>query len=150
MGVLYVVVPLDTEAAAWLDSEGIGHPQPSPENRNPTREEIVEVLSELPDYKFDVRCENGSWYADVSCAMSPSTGPWTEIVVRDYRSSDQPHGISFTKGWLEIILLVTERLTRYCGPLVITDDSCALPYLVQPGMVVERMIAEYNVRQPHR
>src|SRR5947209_3884752 len=112
MGALYVVVPLNDECAAWLDSAGIRHPVPSPRNRNPTPEEIVRVLAELPEYKFEVRRnrEQHSWYAFVSWALNPSEGPWTEIALREYRGEDLPHEFYFTKGWPEIILLVTERL----------------------------------------
>jgi len=148
MGTLYCVFPLSEEWAAWLDREGIPHPAVSERFRNPTPAEIEAVLQGLPDYTAEIRRdrEQGTWYGHVSWAENPSQGPWTEIVVREYCSDDSPHNFYFTKGWLEIILLVVERLSHTCGPLAIADDSCAVPYLIQPGMELPKMIAEYNAR----
>ncbi len=148
MGTLYIVVPLNDESAVWLRSEGVFHPPFSAKNRNPTPREIETVLAGLPDYKFEIsrNRERRTWYADVSWAQNPAEGPWTEIAIRDYRDDDLPHEFYFTRGWLEIILLVTERLSHFCGPLVITDDSCTLPYLVRPGMTLVTMIDGYNAR----
>ena len=152
MGTMYLAIPLNEKSAAWLDSEGVSRPSLSAEYRNPTPREIEHALGSLAGYKYEIRrnLEQRTWYADISWAQNPSKGPWTEIVIRDYRADDVPHEFSFSKGWLEVIFLVIERLSRTCGPIVITDDSCALPYLVRPGMALETMINEYNARVPAR
>ncbi len=152
MGTLYCVAPLNEECASWLDSERIPHPPLSPQYRNPTPAEITKVLSAIPEYQFEITCnrDQRTWYAVVACAQNPSQGPWTEVALRDYCDDDLPHHFYFTKGWLEIILLITERLSHICGPLAIADDACALPYLVLPGMALDSMIKEYEAVRPRR
>jgi hypothetical protein len=45
--VICVVVPLDTEVAAWLDGEAILHPPASDRATMPSPREILEVLDML-------------------------------------------------------------------------------------------------------
>lgn len=144
----YCVFPLNEECTTWLKSEGISFPPLSPSNRNPTPAEIEEVLAKLEGYTFKVsrNLSRNTWYADVSSIVDTANRPWAEITVLDYRSDDDPHSFSFTNGWQESILLVTERLTHICGPLVMADGSDGRPYLITPGMDLGKMVRGYNSR----
>lgn len=137
---------MDARSVEWLNSSSVTHPPLLATFRNPTPAEIESVLASFSDYTYVVRQNSGHWYAEVSWAKEPSSGPWTEITVMDFQGADVPQPFHFTKGWIEIIMLVTERLTHICGPLVMADGGNGTPYLVQPGKNLQTLIDEYNSR----
>lgn len=129
MGVLYSVLPLNASCAEWLDNEGVANSTPTLASRFPTPREITKVLRQLSDYTFELSADvsSGEWSATISAASSKA---WAVLRVTNYSSDDEPHEIYFAKGWPEVIFIVVERLTQYCGPLVVVDDSTVTPVVV--------------------
>lgn len=146
MGVLHTVLLLDTSCAEWLDREGVSHPATEATSRFPTPSEIIKVLRQLVGYTFSVTADSssGEWFAQITASNS-STGAWAFLRVSDYCSDDKPHEFYFPKGWPEVIFTVVERLTHYCGPLVVVDDSSVRPIVVRPHDSVQELLRNYHV-----
>jgi hypothetical protein len=141
----YCVVPLHKDCADWLDEEEVIHPPPSSNYRSPTLADIEQVLSSLEGYVFSIRrcVVTIGWIADISSANSPNNGPWTELVLDE----DAPQGaFSFSGGWRETIFTIIERLSQICGPFAVADGANAKPYLVVPGLPLEKILTEYESR----
>ena len=87
MGVIYVVVPLDAEVAAWLDGEAILHPSASDRATMPSPREILEVLDMLGGLRIDVNRNEAN-------AQSVSTS--LKLGASDLRLSDFPNALGMT------------------------------------------------------
>ncbi len=68
MGVIYVVVPLDTEVAARLDGEAILHPPASDCATMPSPREILDVLDMLGGLRIDVSRDEANARIDIDIA----------------------------------------------------------------------------------
>jgi hypothetical protein len=123
MGVLRTVIPLDARCAEWLDSEGIAHPDSSPTDRRPTPR------------------ASGEWHATIE-ACDPADPSWTVLRISDYHDEDSPHDLCFHKGFPEVVLLVVERLARFCGPLVVVNDSGSPPVVVRGGDSIPELLRQ--------
>jgi hypothetical protein len=49
--------------------------------------------------------------------------------------------VTFHKGSPELAVLIAERLTRVCGPLVLIEANDAQPLVVRPGIDAERAVS---------
>ena len=145
MGVLHSVLPLNESCIEWLDQEGVPHPAPTAGTRFPTPNEIKSALHQIGDYVVDLAADpsTGEWLATITEAKS-TTGAWADLRVSNYSSDDEPHEFYFPKGWPEIIFTVVEHLTRYCGPLVVVDDSSVIPIIVHPNDSVQELLRLYQ------
>ena len=143
MGVLRIVIPLDARCAEWLDSEGISHPETSSSNRRPTPREVSGVLRDLPGYNATITTDSdsGEWHATIQ-ACDPADPSWTVLRISDYRDDDSPHDLCFHKGYPEVVLLVVERLTRFCGPLVVVNDTGSSPVVIRPGDSIPNVLRQ--------
>jgi len=137
MGTNYSVFAFDPdflrEAREWLDELGARLPAFSAAARNPSPREITQILRELRDYTADISADlsTGEWCADI-CAAETQNPAWTALRIQDYRAEDEPHRFYFSKGWLEVIFPIVERLTHLCGPLLVYADSGGQA-IVNPG-----------------
>ena len=143
MGILRSVLPLDARCAEWLDSEGISHPDSSAADRRPTPREVTELLRDLPGFRTTITAnkQSGEWHAMIE-SSDPTDPSWTVVRISDYRDDDAPHDLCFHKGFPRVVLLVVERLTRLCGPLVVVNDSGSLPVVVRPGDSIEDLLRQ--------
>jgi hypothetical protein len=126
MGVIYVVVPLDGEVAAWLDGLAIAHPAPSDNARGPSPREVFEALDRVGGLRAEVsRGEDG---AEIDIRVEEVEGArWTTIRLSECAGDDRPSQLAFSKGWEDLIATIVEALAARCGPLVIVPDSGAEP-----------------------
>ena len=145
MGVLRFVRPLDADCAEWLDREGIAHPASSALDRRPTPREVAEVLRDLPGFAATITAssESGEWDAMIE-ACDPADPSWTVLRIRNYGDDDAPHDLCFHKGFAEVVLLVVERLTRFCGPLVVVNDTGSPPIVVRPGDSISDLLRHHE------
>ena len=143
MGVLRTVIPLDARCAEWLDSEGIAHPDGSLTDRRPTPREVAEALRDLPGFKAAITADtdSGEWHATIE-ACNPADPSWTFLRISNYRDEDSPHDLCFHKGFPEVVLLVVERLARFCGPLVVVNDSGSPPVVVRGGDSIPELLRQ--------
>ena len=143
MGTLYTVILLDQKCAEWLDTESVPHPVVTNLTRYPTPREILEVLHGIPDAKVIIHSDVQSheWSAQIDM----NDNSWAQMRVRDFSSEDTPHEFYFSKGWPEVVFVVTERLARLCGTLVVVDDSSCRPVVVSAGADTNELLRQYDV-----
>jgi hypothetical protein len=130
---LYHVVTLfecmqDPSTLAWLAQSGIPLPGEIPPGHYPAPDEIKSVLDALPGIRVAYQVSTSAWQATVTSRKDVS---WASLVVQDYGGDpDIPSPFYFEGGWDEMITLVTSRLAKICGPLVLLHDSGAPPQVV--------------------
>jgi hypothetical protein len=122
MGVLYVVVPLDTEVAAWLDGEAILHPPPSDRATMPSPREILEVLDMLGGLRIAVNRDEANARIDIDIAEVGGERS-TTLRLSECIGDDQPCRLALSKGSEDLIGIVVEALATRFGPLVIVPDT---------------------------
>ena len=144
MGILYTVLPLSSEVAEWLTSEGFAHPNPVVGAIFPTPCEVRSVLQESgfdADMYADPAC--GEWSAHITSSARPEA--WASLRISDYSTDDLPHALYFPKGWSEAVFEVVERRTHHCGTMVVVDDSSMDPVVVRPGDLIEDLVSKHSV-----
>ena len=130
---LYHVVTLsecmqDPSTLAWLAQSGIFLPGEIPPGRYPSPGEIKSTLDGFPGIRVAYRISTSAWQATVTSRKDVS---WASLVVQDFDGDpDEPRLFYFEGGWDEMITLVTSRLAKICGPLVLLHDSGAPPQVV--------------------
>jgi hypothetical protein len=142
MGAIYIIQPLTQECTDWLDSEGI--PYPAVENpRFPTSDELWGVLEGLEG--FTVGGEG------MDCGYIASSDPnhsdwWTYLNTRD--SDDDSCPFTFSKGAVEVVFIVVEKVAAICGALVVVDAAGSCPVVVSPGDSLEDMLHRFLAPWP--
>jgi hypothetical protein len=122
MGVVYVVVPLDAEVAAWLDGEAIDHPPAPTTARGPSPREVFDALGLLDGVRSVVarHPEQGRIDIEVEDARD---GRGTSVWLSECHSDDQPCQLAFCKGSEELIGLILDAVSSLSGPLVLVPDT---------------------------
>ncbi len=119
---------LDPSTLTWLVQSGVPLPGEIPVGRYPTPNEIKTILDAIPGIRVDYRISHTVWQASVTGRKDVS---WASLLVQDYDDDpDAARPFYFEAGWDETITLVTARLARVCGPLVLLHDSGAAPRIV--------------------
>jgi hypothetical protein len=130
---LYHVITLsecmqDPSTLAWLAQAGVPLPGEIPPGRYPTPDEIRSILDAAPGIRVDYQISRAAWQATVTSRKDVT---WASLVVQDYDGDPGvPHPFYFEAGWDEVITLITARLAKVCGPLVLMHDSGAPPQVV--------------------
>jgi hypothetical protein len=121
----------------------VQNPETSSTDRRPTPREVVQVLQGIAGYEATITAnrDSGEWHATIQ-SCDPGNPSWTALRISDYRDDDSPHDLCFHKGFPEVVLLVVERLTRFCGPLVVVNDSGSSPTVVRPGDSVPDLLRQ--------
>jgi hypothetical protein len=151
MGTSYHLVPLDAKVADWLVELAVPLPDVNDARRPPTLRDVRDAVASLDDYEVreSVSAATGSLDMEVVDRRGYwggwSTTLWVKAAEGDQPSAgdDAPVGVTFHKGSPELAVLIAERLTRVCGPLVLIEASEALPLVVRPGIDAERAVSEW-------
>jgi hypothetical protein len=103
---------------------------------NPSPLELRTVLDDLPGHTTDYFVSPDNWQASVEAVTGLRLfRPSTLITVVDFRGDEtMPHLFYFDGGDPKLNVLVAERLSRLCGPLLVFPDTGARPLLVTPGI----------------
>lgn len=130
MGVLWTVWPIDTQMEAWLDEQGIAHPDAC--SRFPTGCEIKAVLSKLQDFNVEIRDNGigGSWQAWITSALGGESAEWTLLNISEYSGDPEEQRLWFEKGSESLIRRVIGELAKSTGPLVLIDDASGQPQVI--------------------
>jgi len=151
MGVLYAIVPVDDEIADYLREMGESVPEADAAPRNPTPREIRAVCDALPGQRVHYSFKFGAfWQAVVEGAADPEQEPWTLLNIAEFSGSeDEPHPISFDKGWPSLILEIVRRLSVSCGPLAVIPDTGEAPIAVTGQDSIEDLLGRWeHTRSP--
>lgn len=126
----------------WLESLGIETPPFTLQSRNPTPAEIRRVLDSLAGYRAEYRISERLWDADVS-SVEPNNHSRACIWVQNFNGDEnEPHEFCFHKGWIELNLLITQRLSEICEPLLVISDATGTPIVITPETDLEAAVAE--------
>ena len=149
MGVIYIVEPLDDEIADYLHDVGVIVPEWKGLCRNPTPKEIREVCGNLTDLSVQYFSPpEHHWQVMIEGKNNPENEPWTLLNVRNFNGcEDEPHAISFEKGWPSLILRIVLGLSAKCGPLVVVPDTGDAPLAVSPVDSVENLLTIWEHTQ---
>ena len=144
MGVTYFLLPVGyrssddpPSAPSWVDRTlerfGMTPPPASRPGRYPSPREARAVLDSFTGYTTSYEVTQDWWNAWIQSVTDEydrtclSFGKWSG-------DEDSPSLCYFDKGNTDLIVKVTERLTHFCGPLVIDTDAPGIPVIVTPGM----------------
>ena len=140
MGVLYVTVLLDDDTRRWLESEGIACPARDTPSRWPTPSELRATLADMSGYDVSYRDNtDGGWDAEIVDSERGFGGLHATIWTKQLAGDDVPAPFSFHKPSVELALVILERLSRVCGPLVLVDSSAMVPAVITPGCDVREL-----------
>jgi hypothetical protein len=142
MGVSYVSFILNEETANWLRENGLLAPSPLPESRLPTLGELKAVVDQLGGYKSSVGLSKITKTVDIEVVdqRGYQAGWSTTVWASKWNDRTKPPEdgdtveFNFHKGSPELAVIIVERLTRICGPLILIDTSGSRPLLVTAGL----------------
>jgi len=130
---LYSVITLaealqDPATGDWLALAGVHLPAEIPPGRMPSPNEMQAALENTAGLRVKILVSRTVWQATV---ISRKDVSWASLRFRDYHGDpDRPQSFCFEGGWDELIVLVSSRLARRCGPLVLLHDSGAAPQVI--------------------
>jgi hypothetical protein len=126
MGVVYVVVPLDAEVAAWLDGWPIDHPPALTNARGPSPREIFDALGLLDGVRTVIARHPEQERIDIDVEDARDS---RSICVRlsECHSDGQPCQLAFSKGSEELIGSILDAVSSLSGPLVLVPDTGEAP-----------------------
>lgn len=132
MGVIYCVVPLDQEIAAYLRGIDVSVPEFQAPSRNPTPRELKDICLAQSDLVVTIsQPPRNQWQISLNGFGGPDQAPWTELNVSDFNGDEsEPHSFSFSKGWPSLIVRLVHLASAKCGPLVIWPDTGCAPLVV--------------------
>jgi hypothetical protein len=133
MGDAYTVMPLTfhPELPAWLEQHGIEVPPLVMDNRYPTLREIRAVLSQMDGYGATYHAGPSGCGIDIGGTNRRGEEGYASIWIPGFcGDEDEPLAFSFHKGWCNLNLEITRRLSSICGPLVFVSHSIGVPILV--------------------
>jgi hypothetical protein len=128
MGVIRLVLPLDTMLVNWLDELRIVHPPISRRSSAPTPNDVRFAIAAINGCTF-TECRNKESHTIYMDIWSPD-GTGTEACLSGIESEDSPCKLSFHKGCDELVLKVVQSLSKSCGTLVIVEDTGDKPMVV--------------------
>ena len=127
MGVTYFVFPIDQEFFDWLKSMDIEIPDNWETSRYPTPNEVFEIIKSFKNMKIDYNQEMSDLKITMRDPKNLHSLDHLMFRIRDFTGEDQalkvPHKIEFHGGAKEIFVDVLEKLSKYCGPLVLVDED---------------------------
>lgn len=130
---LYTVITLsealqDPATRDWLALAGVHLPAEAPLGRMPSPNEMQAALENTAGLRVKILASGTVWQATVTSRKDVS---WASLRFRHYHGDpDRPQSFCFEGGWDELIVLVSSRLARRCGPLVLLHDSGAAPQVI--------------------
>jgi len=142
MGVIYIVQPLTPEVTSWLEELGIAYDADA-SSRNPTGQEIHDILAELTDYQTQIigGIQDENWEAHLSDRAEEN---WTCLSILKYQGLEKENELTFHKGHPALILAIVHRLSKHTGPLILIPDTGENPAVVSNGDSLENLLAEWE------
>jgi len=149
MGDSYSVLPLtaDPGIPLWLEQHGIATPPIPATNRYPTLHELRSVLAQLDGYTITYRIGPSGCDIDIVGTNADGADVYACIWTREFSGDeDTPLAFSFHKGWQDLNLEITRRLSMICGPLAFVSHSVGVPILVRPDIDIHQALVEAGYR----
>lgn len=129
MGTSYSAIPIDQEAAAWLQSQNL--PTPASFGRPATSEQLREALESLDDLTISIVSTQEGWDANIKGVTLDGLEGHTTLWVK----LTNPNGsctYHFHKGWPEIAIQVLHHVVSIVGPHLFVPHDTGEPLIVTP------------------
>ncbi len=127
------VLPYDERMEAWLREKGYPYPKADPQNRFPTKEELLDAIVSTGTLEVESAEER-----DFFAVRKGTTGRGYEIRIGcsnwDRLSKSDTDSITMHGDFFKTELLVLEILSHKCGQLLLYPDTGCPAVIVQPGM----------------
>ena len=149
MGIRYTILPVAShpDLVSWLKKYKIDIPPLPENNRYPSLQEIKGVLDNLEGYQVTYEIDRQHWRAHVVSNQSPQR-KWAKLHVTDVPENEQsPQDFWFEQGDPGVNLLILQRLSHTCGPLIMSADANAVPILVTADSDISQVLADWYERQ---
>ena len=151
MGVSYLSFLLNEEIANWLLENNVAIPSTLPESRFPTLLELMSVVEQLDGYTVTMTLSNATNTAEYRSGRPAGLLCWVVNYDLGLQTGRQPRPpevgdtvqFNFHKGSPELAVVIAEKLTRYCGPLVLIRDLDASPLLVTIGIDPQKALEKW-------
>jgi hypothetical protein len=151
MGVSYLSFLLNEEIANWLLENNVAIPSMLPDIRFPTLRELMSVAEQLDGYTVTMALSNAANTVDIEVVdrrgyhAGWSTTVWASKLDDKSRPPEDGDTVQFNfhKGSPELAVVIAEKLTRFCGPLVLVQDLDASPLLVTMGIDPQRAVEKW-------
>jgi hypothetical protein len=116
--------------------------------RYPILQELRAVLDHLDGYTVSYNTSaRGNWDAKIVPA-DQGDDEWVFIEVNNYTGNEtDAHDYDFSfaqRGDMRLILLILQRLARVCGPLMVLEDTGALPVVVTPDLDPDQALLRWG------
>ncbi len=143
MGVSYSVAPLteyiEGADGDWLEAIGFEVPSLIPVSRNPTANELRNVLGSLSNYQATYEVGEWTWVATIMPLPVSDSYDGTTIYLMDFDGDEnKPLRVVFEKGSDALIIEIAKKLSQLCGPLVVDNDIDGAPLLISSDTDVLR------------
>lgn len=128
MGTSYSAIPVDEEAATWLESKGIAPPHTlgSPATSNQLRE----ALQSLDGFNVSIVETKDGWDAEIAGTTADGQMGHTTLWVK-IADCDGQCTYHFHKGWPEIAIHVLHRIASIAGPQLFVPHDTGEPVVVE-------------------
>ncbi len=150
MGAFYLLFTLNDEIAGWLVEIGLPYPTPLPESRFPTLGELKAVVKQLDGCRTTVTSSSMNTVDFEVVDQRGYDAGWSTTIWGRTLSDEarKPHDddrveFSFHKGNPELAVIIIEKLTHVCGPLLLVSDADCRPLLVVPGLDPIKAVEEW-------
>ena len=153
MGNGYLLLELNDEAVKWIDEDWLGHsamprpPEMRPRETLPTLGQLKSVLAALDPYRVTYHEGKESLDAEIKHRDGYNAGWSTTIWAKSARdekqaprSDDERIRVAFHKGSPKLAALISERLSRECGPLLLVSANDGIPLIVFPGIDLDQAV----------
>lgn len=127
MGTSYSAIPLDDEAASWLESKDLTPPHSR--GRPATSDELHAALESLDEFDISVVQTKDGWDAEVSGALADGQIGHTTLWVK-LDGVDGQCSYHFHKGWPEIAIHVLHQIASLAGPQLLVPHDTGEPTVV--------------------
>jgi hypothetical protein len=145
MGDGFAILPLtaDPGIPPWLEQHGITVPPITATNRYPSLRELRAVLAQLDGYAVTYRIGPEGCDIDIVGAKPSGETTYACIWTRGFQGDEaMPLEFSFHKGWPDLNLEITRRVSEICGPLVFVSYSVGVPIVVTPDINIHQALTQ--------
>ena len=138
-----LVFPYDARMETSLRDNRFPHPAPSPGNRFPTKQEVIDAIARSGTLRVEE--EEADEFFAVWRAPRVAGEYATRIRCNDWdRLGEKETDSIAMHGDFRAELILIEILSHTCGQLVLYPDTGCPAVIVEPGMEVERVAALWH------
>ena len=146
MSVLYGLTTLDHHSEMvdeeWLEAIGFRLPANPRPSRYPTEDELRVVLDSLDGYRVSYHIDEYEFFADITSTNDPDCPDYIGVRLSRPLRDEHPT-LVFENGSDRTVLMIAEKLTHTCGPMILDNGYNGAPVLVTPGIDMDVALKDW-------